>query len=84
MFNMLFKFCGVECFTVKLSHFAGIVLPWRWLSAVATLPPTFLLLFSIFIVESPRYYILKNDRPNVKLCLQRLRGAKVGDIMHCL
>ena len=63
-----------------LFQFPGILLPWRWVPAVIGLFPLFLFVFSFFIVETPRYYILKKQPDKARLVLQRLRGPNVSKI----
>ena len=57
--------------------FSGIALPWRWLAASATVLPALLMFLSIFIVETPRYLLLKGKAQKAKESLQLLRGKNV-------
>ena len=66
-----------------LFQFLGILLPWRWVPAVICLFPLFLFVFSFFIVETPRYYMLKKKADKARLVLQRLRGPNVSE-MKCI
>ena len=56
----------------------GVVLSWRWVPIAIAIFPLFLLVFSLFIEETPRYYILKKNSVKARKALQRLRGPKVS------
>uniref|UniRef100_A0A8D0HVL5 Solute carrier family 2, facilitated glucose transporter member 8 n=1 Tax=Sphenodon punctatus TaxID=8508 RepID=A0A8D0HVL5_SPHPU len=59
------------------SYAAGMVLDWHWLAVVCSLPPCAMLAFMIFMPETPRFLLNRNQRPEAMAALQFLRGPQV-------
>ncbi|XP_065104456.1 solute carrier family 2, facilitated glucose transporter member 6 [Paramisgurnus dabryanus] len=52
----------------------GLVLPWRWLAVAGEVPVVIMLILLCFMPTSPRYLIMKGNRPKAIKSLEWLRG----------
>nr|DBA21077.1 TPA: hypothetical protein GDO54_017795 [Pyxicephalus adspersus] len=59
------------------SYIAGMFLDWRWLAVLCSVPPVIMVLFMIFMPETPRYLISQNQTFEALSALRFLRGPDV-------
>ncbi|XP_068105114.1 solute carrier family 2, facilitated glucose transporter member 8 isoform X2 [Hyperolius riggenbachi] len=59
------------------SYIAGMFLDWRWLAVLCSVPPVVMVIFMIFMPETPRYLINQEKRGEALSALHFLRGPEV-------
>ncbi|XP_073496952.1 solute carrier family 2, facilitated glucose transporter member 8 isoform X1 [Phyllobates terribilis] len=59
------------------AYIAGMMVSWRWLAVVCSIPPVFMLLVVCFMPETPRYLINQERRAEAMAALCFLRGPNV-------
>ncbi len=52
---------------------------WRWMFASETIPASLFLLLLMFVPETPRYLVLKNNREGALRILRRINGEEEAD-----
>ncbi|XP_034783455.1 solute carrier family 2, facilitated glucose transporter member 8-like [Acipenser ruthenus] len=65
------------------AYIAGLVLDWRWLAVVCSLPPALMLVLMCFMPETPRYLLTQNRRAEACVALRFLRGPEVDHEWEC-
>ncbi|KAG8141768.1 hypothetical protein E2320_006451 [Naja naja] len=60
-----------------------MVLEWRWLAVLCSIPPCFLLGLMAFVPETPRFLLRQNQQPEAIAALQFLRGPLVDHEWEC-
>ncbi|KAG9468621.1 solute carrier family 2, facilitated glucose transporter member 8 [Eleutherodactylus coqui] len=59
------------------AYIAGMMVGWRWLAVVCSVPPVVMLTFMCFMPETPRYLISQEKRAEAMAALRFLRGPDV-------
>ncbi|CAJ0952421.1 unnamed protein product, partial [Ranitomeya imitator] len=59
------------------AYIAGMMVGWRWLAVVCSIPPVFMLFVVCFMPETPRYLINQERRAEAMAALCFLRGPNV-------
>ncbi|XP_041098556.1 solute carrier family 2, facilitated glucose transporter member 8 isoform X2 [Polyodon spathula] len=65
------------------AYIAGLVLDWRWLAVVCSVPPALMLVLMCFMPETPRYLLTQNRRAEACAALRFLRGPDVDHEWEC-
>ncbi|XP_007423249.1 solute carrier family 2, facilitated glucose transporter member 8 isoform X1 [Python bivittatus] len=65
------------------AYLAGMVLEWRWLAVLCSIPPCFMLGLMAFMPETPRFLLHQNQQPEAIAALQFLRGPLVDHEWEC-
>lgn len=52
----------------------GLILPWRWLAVAGEVPVVVMMALLCFMPTSPRYLIMKGNKPKAVQSLEWLRG----------
>lgn len=56
------------------AYFAGMMVDWRWLAVVCSIPPVLMLMLMCFMPETPRYLINQERPAEAMAALRFLRG----------
>ncbi|KAM4018855.1 LOW QUALITY PROTEIN: solute carrier family 2, facilitated glucose transporter member 8 [Anomaloglossus baeobatrachus] len=59
------------------AYIAGMVVGWRWLAVLCSIPPVFMLMVMFFMPETPRYLINQERQAEAMAALRFLRGPQV-------
>ncbi|XP_056408745.1 solute carrier family 2, facilitated glucose transporter member 8 isoform X1 [Hyla sarda] len=59
------------------AYIAGMVVSWRWLAVVCSVPPVLMVILMCFMPETPRYLINQERRAEAMAALHFLRGPDV-------
>lgn len=59
------------------AYFAGMMVGWRWLAVVCSVPPVLMLMLVCFMPETPRYLINQERPAEAMAALRFLRGPDV-------
>nr|XP_033816932.1 solute carrier family 2, facilitated glucose transporter member 8 isoform X2 [Geotrypetes seraphini] len=65
------------------AYTAGMVLEWRWLALLCSVPPFLMLLLMGFMPESPRFLLSQSKRVEALNALAFLRGPEVDHEWEC-
>ncbi|XP_072208502.1 solute carrier family 2, facilitated glucose transporter member 8 isoform X2 [Excalfactoria chinensis] len=65
------------------AYIAGMALKWQWLAVLCSFPPCIMLLFMLFMPETPRFLLDQNKRAEAIAALQFLRGPYVDHEWEC-
>ncbi|NXC50195.1 GTR8 protein, partial [Penelope pileata] len=65
------------------AYIAGMALKWHWLALLCSFPPCIMLLFMLFMPETPRFLLNQNRRAEAMAALQFLRGPYVDHEWEC-
>ncbi|XP_015734890.1 solute carrier family 2, facilitated glucose transporter member 8 isoform X1 [Coturnix japonica] len=65
------------------AYIAGMALKWQWLAVLCSFPPCIMLLFMLFMPETPRFLLDQNKRAEAIAALQFLRGLYVDHEWEC-
>ncbi|NXL92359.1 GTR8 protein, partial [Alectura lathami] len=65
------------------AYIAGMTLKWHWLAVLCAFPPCVMLLFMMFVPETPRFLLNWNKRAEAIAALQFLRGPYVDHEWEC-
>lgn len=62
---------------------AGMILKWHWLAVLCSFPPCVMLLFMLFMPETPRFLLDQKKHTEAIAALQFLRGPFVDHEWEC-
>ncbi|XP_040504860.1 solute carrier family 2, facilitated glucose transporter member 8 isoform X2 [Gallus gallus] len=65
------------------AYIAGLTLKWHWLAVLCSFPPCVMLLFMLFMPETPRFLLDQKKRAEAIAALQFLRGPYVDHEWEC-
>ncbi|KFO11032.1 Solute carrier family 2, facilitated glucose transporter member 8, partial [Balearica regulorum gibbericeps] len=65
------------------AYIAGIILKWRWLAVLCSIPCCAMLLFMSFMPETPRFLLNQNKRSEAIASLRFLRGPHADHEWEC-
>ncbi|XP_040261650.1 solute carrier family 2, facilitated glucose transporter member 8 isoform X1 [Bufo bufo] len=59
------------------AYIAGMLMGWRWLAVLCSIPPVLMLMYMCLMPETPRYLINKKRQTEAMAALRFLRGPNV-------
>ncbi|NXP49742.1 GTR8 protein, partial [Heliornis fulica] len=65
------------------AYIAGMTLSWRWLAVLCSLPCCTMLLFMVFMPETPRFLLSQNKHSEAVASLRFLRGPQADHEGEC-
>ncbi|XP_066466892.1 solute carrier family 2, facilitated glucose transporter member 8 [Tiliqua scincoides] len=65
------------------SYVAGMVLEWRWLAVLCSIPPSVMICLMAFMPETPRFSLSRGRSSEAHAALQFLRGPLVNHDWEC-